>query len=201
MACRKNLLPAFTPLRAPLQKICFLSASHSFKTTISHRFTDHVGAAPQSLAEESLTTIHPSLFRRLKIRPSLLLDRSRSRSKSESKTRLSARESPPPSPAGSPHPADEDVTGSPNVFVPQESFNTMNPSSLTVTPPAPPSKRQRSRDGRPIFSRASSTYREVDDGPPPSPGLRIPAFLNHTKAGGSCPLTSKAGTPVDQRYF
>ncbi len=185
MACKKNPLSSLYPFAVQLQNICFLSTSHSFKTTISHRFTDHVGAAPQSSAEESLNTVHPSLFRRLSIRPTLLLNRSRSRSRSKTKTALSAGRSSSPSPAGPHQPADEGATESPNVFASQESFNTMIPSSLTVTPPAPPSKRQRSRDSRPVFSRASSAYREVDDSPPPSPGLRIPAFLNHTKAGGS----------------
>lgn len=187
VACKRIFPSAFIPLPVPLHQIYFLPTCHPFKTAISHRFTDHVGAAPQSSAEESLNAIRPSLFRRLSIRPTLLLSRSRSRSRSrsKSKTRSSFKGSPSPSPAGSPHPADEDVTGRPNAFAPPESFNAMIPSSLTVTPPAPPSKRQRSRDSRPIFSRANSAFREVDDGPPPSPGLRIPAFLNHTKSGGS----------------
>ena len=155
--------------------LSLLSARHSFKTTISHRFTDHVGAAPQNSSEASPTTIRPSLFQRLAIRPTLLLNRARSKTRSPART--------PASLSSSPHLADEDPSNSVHVFAAAELFNNMIPSSLTVTPPAPPSKRQRFRESRPFSSRAGSSYREADDCPPPSPGLRIPAFLNQSKAG------------------
>ena len=164
-----GLCPAFSPRRN----------SHSFKTTLSHLSTDHLGAAPQDSTEEPPNTIRLSLFQRLRIHPALRLSRSRSRG--------SARADDSPASSEAPSPSNEGSIPSPNVFAPPEPFSVMISSSLMVTPPAPPSKRQRSRESRTLSSRSASRCREADDGPPPSPGLRIPAFLTRTKAGWSSP--------------
>jgi hypothetical protein len=177
VVCRRIFLLAFAPLPVYSHQNFSLSTRHFFKTTISPQFTDHVGAAPQDLSEEFQNAIRPSLFQRLRIRPTILLSRSKSRTRSP--TEGSA------SPSGSSRQGSPGGRASPNVFAPPESFNAMIPSSLTVTPPAPPSKRQRSRESRTLSGRPGSAHREIDDGPPPSPGLRIPAFLNRTKAGSS----------------
>lgn len=177
MACRRTSLLVFAPLPVQTHQNFFLSSCHSFKTTISHRFTNHVGAAPQISTEGSSNTLRPTLFQRLHIRPTLFLNRSKSKTNSPSEDSSS--------PSGHPHEGGEGHTASFNAFSPPESFSAMIPSSLTVTPPAPPSKRQRSRESRALSGRPGSSYRETDEGPPPSPGLRIPAFLNQTKAGSS----------------
>jgi hypothetical protein len=177
VVCRRIFVPAFAPLPVYFHQNFSLSTRHFFKTTISPQFTGHVGAAPQDLSEEFQNAIRPSLFQRLRIRPTILLSRSKSRTRSP--TEESA------SPSGSSRQGIPGGRASPNVFALPESFSAMIPSSLTVTPPAPPSKRQRSRESRTLSGRPGSAHREIDDGPPASPGLRIPAFLNRTKAGSS----------------
>lgn len=145
-----------------------------FKTTILHKSTDLVGAVPQNSSGDFPSIIRPSLFQRLRIRPTLPLKRSKT------KAILPAEAAADP-PSGSPQGGEGCIAGL-DVSAPAESLNTMIPSSLTVTPPAPPSKRQRSRDSRMAAGQPASTSHEVGDGPPPSPGLRMPAFLNQTKA-------------------